>query len=157
MEKKIRTGTLWKLYCDGASRNNPGLAGAGIVLLKDDKPFLSEGFFLNSKTNNQAEYLALLLGFFFLEPEIMSDDELHIYSDSELMIRQLQGNYRVKDASLKILFSAANKFLRDKNHVLFHILREHNKKADTLANKGINTKKAVPEAFYAFLNRYCGS
>src|ERR1700736_5606512 len=52
----------WQLFVDGAARNNPGPAGAGIYILKNGTPFIKQGFYLGSKTNNQAEYLALVLG-----------------------------------------------------------------------------------------------
>ena len=72
IEKKCGDGTrgYWKLFIDGASRNNPGPSGAGFLLLKDDKPVEQKGFFLGSKTNNQAEYFALLIGIFFLKKHL---------------------------------------------------------------------------------------
>ena len=59
-----KESTTWKLFIDGASRNNPGRSGAGVYLLKNEKPVYQEGFYLGIKTNNEAEYLALLLGVF---------------------------------------------------------------------------------------------
>lgn len=63
----VKNRSYWKLFIDGASRNNPGPSGIGIFLLKNDQPFVSEGFFIGVKTNNQAEYLALVVGLFFVQ------------------------------------------------------------------------------------------
>ena len=151
--KKSKAGkTLWKLYVDGASRNNPGLAGAGIYLIKNDEPVLKKSFFLGIKTNNQAEYLALLLGLFFLRNLIRSGNKIHIFSDSQLLVRQLQGKYKVKNPNLKILSQAVISFLTRYNFNVEHIERKKNIIADKLANRGINLKKDIPnKSFYNFI------
>src|ERR1700733_1037262 len=84
----------WKLFIDGAARNNPGPAGAGIYITKNDKPFKKLGFYLGVKTNNQAEYGALLLGLHALKATWDSRDHLDIISDSQLLVRQFKGEYR---------------------------------------------------------------
>ncbi len=144
----------WKLYIDGASRNNPGPAGAGVVILKDGSMVHDEGFYLGKKTNNQAEYLALLLGIFVVKQLMHTDDQLMIISDSELMVRQLQGAYKVKNAELKKLFSVAKELLNGVSCQVQHVLREENKEADKMANKGIEKKHAVPEAFVQLLAQH---
>lgn len=156
-KKKIIKGNLWELYIDGASRNNPGLAGAGVYVLKNHEPFLQKSFFLGIRTNNQAEYFALMLGLFLLEKVLEKDDEINIFSDSELLVRQFSGVYKVKDVFLKNFFQCAKLFLSDKKHEFKHVLREKNQIADSLANKGVDQKKdLIPEEFDNFCERYKG-
>ena len=145
---------VWHLAVDGASRNNPGPAGAGLVITKDKKPFLQKGFYLGVKTNNQAEYTALLLGFFFLEPIFDIMDELHIVSDSQLLVRQLNGTYKVREPKIVPLYLCARSFLQKKNYILEHVMREHNARADKMANDGINKKIELPADFVHFCARY---
>jgi len=156
IEKKCGDGTrgYWKLFIDGASRNNPGPSGAGFLLLKDEKPFLRHGFFLGKKTNNQAEYFALLLGVFFLKQNICKGDLVLIVSDSQLIVRQLQGQYKVKKAELKPMFQCAQQMLEGVSHNVVHVLREENVQADALANLGIDKKIKLPETFLNLLQNY---
>lgn len=144
----------WLLFVDGAARNNPGPAGAGIYLLKDNVPVRKEGFYLGIKTNNQAEYLALLLGIFILEQRVQADDVVRIVSDSELLVRQLAGAYRVKRPHLKPLHALAAQKIRDLNAEVLHVVRTENVEADKMANRGIDYKKAVPEDFIAMLRHH---
>lgn len=145
----------WTLYVDGASRNNPGLSGAGLHLLKNGESFLKKGFFLGIKTNNQAEYLALLLGFFFLDKEFCAHDIVEIFSDSQLLVRQLKQEYKVKHPDLIPLYACARSFLKDKHYRIKHIMREQNTVADALANVGVDHKdKHVPADFKTFCIRY---
>ena len=154
-EQPIKEGvSSWKLYIDGASRNNPGPAGAGVVIIKDGSMVQQEGFYLGRKTNNQAEYLALLLGIFLVPQLMRSDEQLVIISDSELLVRQLRGAYKVKNVELKKLFSIAKELLKGVSCQVQHVLREKNKDADKMANKGIEAKDAVPEAFKQLLKTY---
>jgi ribonuclease HI len=141
---------VWYLYVDGASRSNPGPSGAGVYVLKNGESFLKKGFYLGTMTNNQAEYQALLLGLFLLSPILHPDDEVHIYADSQLMIRQLQGKYKVIQPALKILHARALSFLKNKKFFLNHIMRENNTVADLLANRGIDKKISIPEEFKTF-------
>jgi ribonuclease HI len=142
--------TVWSLYIDGASRNNPGRAGAGVYLLKDGQPFLKRGYFLGIKTNNQAEYYSLALGCFLLAPHRTIHDELSIFSDSQLMVRQLLGEYKVKDRTLQSLFNCAKIFLTTIRYRICHITRKENSIADRLANYGIDKEIVLPEAFKSF-------
>lgn len=137
----------WKLYVDGASRNNPGPSGAGIHILKNDHVVENRGFFLGTKTNNQAEYFALLLGLWYINQRMGADDLLLVVSDSQLLVRQLEGKYRVKHPALKPLFALAQEMLRSTNYSIAHVLREDNVDADAMANKGIDEKVPVPKAF----------
>lgn len=145
----------WKLFIDGASRNNPGLSGAGFFLLKDGEPIDKQGFFLGVRTNNQAEYLALLLGLFFLRQHtVHPEDDTHIISDSQLLVRQLKGEYKVKNLGLKPLFELARSMVKNVNGCLIHVLRTENTVADSMANVGIDNKVAVPQEFVAMLSRH---
>jgi len=142
------------LYTDGAARNNPGPAGAGIIIKRNSDIILKEGFFLGSKTNNQAEYLALLLGLLIIKKHLKNDESLTIYSDSELLIKQMNGQYRVKNPALQHLFRVAYMISKDLKPTFKHILRAENRDADAMANRGIETKNSVPEHYVKVLNEY---
>ncbi|MGE0206970.1 MAG: ribonuclease HI family protein [Candidatus Babeliales bacterium] len=141
----------WKLFIDGASRNNPGRSGAGVYLLKNEEPVYKEGFYLGIKTNNQAEYLALLLGIFSVKNLLNPEDILYVVSDSELLVRQIKGEYKVKKPELKLLYTCVFSMLKDINYSFCHVLRHLNKEADALANKGIDDGTPVPQDFSLLL------
>lgn len=143
--------SYWKLFIDGASRNNPGPAGAGLALFKGDEPVEMRGFYLGAKTNNQAEYFALLLGIFYLKKHVCEGDLVVIVSDSQLLVRQVQGAYQVKNAELKMLHGLAHKLLSGLTYNIVHVLREENKEADALANQGIDKNRKPPQSFLDFL------
>lgn len=150
----LKEQDYWKLFVDGASRNNPGPAGAGLCILKDEKPFLKKGAYLGKKTNNQAEYLALLLGLFYLKKTMSSDDLVLVISDSQLLVRQLQGAYRVKEPHLKPLYELAKLMLSEINYDIAHVLREENTAADEQANTAIDKKTKLPNEFLELMERY---
>ena len=133
------------LYTDGASRGNPGEGGAGVVLTDlEDNIVAEEKLYLGQCTNNQAEYRALILG--LEEATFMKPSELIIRADSELLVRQIQGLYRVKNEGLQPLYNQAMKLLKGfRSLKIEHIPREKNKKADKLANRAIDEKEAVGE------------
>jgi len=134
------SGLSCKLFTDGASRGNPGEAGAGIVLFDDNNQELAaRSLYLGQCTNNLAEYRALLLG---LETAVqLSCKRLAIFMDSQLIVRQVLGRYKVKNASLKPLFDKAKILLTDFDKwSIEHVPREQNKRADELANRGIDEK-----------------
>lgn len=147
-------GSVIKLFIDGASRKNPGPSGAGVYLVKEDKSCTKKGFYLGTKTNNQAEYYALLLGVFYAKKMLEEHDVLHIISDSELLVKQLKGEYKVKNESLKELYGCAFDLLGDINYVVCHVLREYNQEADALANQGIDVKSPIPQAFLILLKSH---
>ena len=122
-------------FVDGGARGNPGPAGAGAVLT-GDKPF-SINKYLGETTNNVAEYTALVL---LLQKALeLGYDEMEVFADSELMVRQINGQYKVKDAKLRELFFQATECIaRLKNFSLAHIPRERNKEADRLVNEAID-------------------
>lgn len=135
--EKSDTNTL-TLFTDGASRGNPGESGAGWVIQKGDE-ILEEGYeYLGIMTNNQAEYRALLHGLKSVEK--FSPKNIQIKMDSELIIKQLKGEYRVKHEDLKPLFLEAFSLLNKYSWKAQHIPREKNKEADRLSNKAIDYK-----------------
>lgn len=146
---------LWKIFIDGAARNNPGPAGAGIYILKNNAVVLTKGFYLGAKTNNQAEYIALLLGLYFLKKLVVaSHDLVAIYSDSQLMVSQLNGVYQIKNSDLKKYYVIAKDFLHHYNYQINHILRHKNTEADALANKGIDDAIVLPQDFIMMMQSY---
>ncbi|MFH1826016.1 MAG: ribonuclease HI family protein [bacterium] len=126
-----------QIFIDGAARGNPGPAGIG-VFIKNDKAILAEvSDYIGKTTNNVAEYMALIRG---LEEAIdLDEDRVEVYSDSELLVKQIQGEYRVKNEGLIPLHHHAKSLIRKFKHFMIsHIIREQNKMADKLANKGID-------------------
>ncbi len=142
------------LYIDGAARNNPGPAGVGVYMLQDKQSIVQQGFYVGSKTNNQAEYLALLVGLFFAKKTVQPADHLTIFSDSQLLVRQINCLYKVKNEKLKPLFAIAKKQLTNLSFDIYHIPREKNVMADMLANKGVDGKIPVPAGFINLLDQY---
>lgn len=139
------TAPTWELYVDGAARNNPGPAGAGFYLARDGKAIEQLGFYLGHKTNNQAEYLALLLGAYYAQIHIPQGELLIIKADSQLMVRQITGEYKIKHPELIRLYAILKTLLDSLHYRVMHIPREQNKIADKLANMGIDKKIAVPQ------------
>jgi ribonuclease HI len=137
--REMEQGT-WSLYCDGASRGNPGPAGAGAVLLNprgEVQAQLSE--YLGKTTNNVAEYRALLLGLNLAQN--LGVKKIQVLADSELLVRQLNGSYRVKAPHLLPLWQKAKKELQKfRAHAITHVPREENHLADRLANEAIDLK-----------------
>lgn len=126
------------LYTDGGSRGNPGPSGIGVVVLDSKRKKVSEIFrYIGETTNNVAEYTALVSG---LEEAIAQDaTEVAVYMDSELLVKQLNGEYKVRDANMKALFEKSLGLLKKfKSFEVNHIEREKNKEADKLVNKAIN-------------------
>jgi ribonuclease HI len=141
------------LYVDGAARNNPGPAGVGIVLKNKNLIIDQQGFFLGDKTNNQAEYLALIIGLLIVRHHRV-DETLTIYGDSELLIKQMTGHYRVKNPTLQHLFNVAYLISKELAPSYHYISRQYNKDADRLANHGIDTRNSLPEPLKRELHEY---
>lgn len=143
-EPKVQQGVTWQLSVDGACRGNPGPSGAGIFIKKNNQVHMQKGFFLGNKTNNEAEYLALVIGLLLIKKELHPDDTIHVISDSELLIRQMNKIYKVKKPELKALYDVAQFYLSPVAHTCTHVLREYNQDADRLANLGIDAKTPLP-------------
>ena len=127
-----------RVFTDGAARGNPGLAGAGAVILDDAGHVLARiGRFLGKQTNNVAEYQALLLG--LRRARQMGAREVEVRADSQLLVRQLQGKYAVKNDVLRRLHEEALALLRSfEKFELMHIPREQNALADEMSNRAID-------------------
>jgi ribonuclease HI len=128
----------WLLMVDGASRGNPGEAGCGAAILNPEGESVRElARYLGKATNNVAEYAGLLMG---LEEAIkLGVKRLRVQSDSELLVRQLNGIYRVKEPRLIELHGKAKALLRRfESSRIMHVRREENRIADRLANEGID-------------------
>ncbi|MEI7452398.1 MAG: ribonuclease HI family protein [Candidatus Falkowbacteria bacterium] len=122
------------IYTDGGSRGNPGPAGIGAVLYDEDKKVIAEiAEFLGVATNNQAEYKAVIAA--FKKAKELGGEELDFYLDSELVVKQLRREYKVKHPDLAPLFLEIYTLsLSFKKITYTHIRREFNKAADKLAN-----------------------
>jgi ribonuclease HI len=140
--KGLESGYQLILYIDGASRGNPGRAGAGIWITDGEGKKISEvSRYLGHKTNNEAEYWALLLG--LKEAKRLGGEALQIFTDSELVERQIKGVYRVKDLDLKALHKIVIENLkRFSSFEIESIPREENKEADRLASQAIRRRIA---------------
>lgn len=136
---------IWQLNVDGAARNNPGPAGAGICLCKDGVECVCEGYFLGNATNNEAEYQALVLGLLLARGQVTSEDRIEIFSDSELLVKQILGVYKVKKPELKVWHNKVKNLLSSFSYSIRHVVREDNMRADELANRGIDKKHPIPE------------
>lgn len=154
LDHDTQHSSVWTVYVDGASRNNPGLAGAGIYILKNGETFEQQGYFLGIKTNNQAEYLALLLGLFLVQQYISPHDRVTVISDSQLLVHQINGLYRVKHPDIKPLHALAYGMLNQVQGTIHHVLRGHNLQADVMANRGIDTKNPLSSEFRKFLSEH---
>ncbi|NUN69733.1 MAG: ribonuclease HI family protein [Bacteroidetes bacterium] len=130
-------------WTDGASRGNPGEAAIGIIIKQEDGTVVAtKKRYLGTATNNVAEYTALLECIALVrEAETFRCTELVVQTDSELMARQLNGQYKVKDAGLKVLFDDVKRSLAGApfTFTIRHIPRSLNKEADALANEAIDT------------------
>ena len=130
----------YRLYSDGACRGNPGIGGAGAVITDAAGNVVWEGKeFLGHCTNNIAEYKALILGLKGALAQGYSN--LEVYLDSELLARQINGSYRVKNGNLKDLMAEIRSLLSSLESVqVKHVLRSYNSYADRLANTAIDEK-----------------
>ncbi len=126
------------IFSDGGARGNPGPAGIGAVLYSEDKKIVAEiSQYLGETTNNQAEYKALIAA--LKEAKNLKAEELICYLDSELVVKQLNREYKIKNKDLAPLFlEVYNLSLSFKKISFIHIPREKNTVADSLANKAMD-------------------
>lgn len=129
---------VWSAYTDGASRGNPGPAGLGFVIKdQNGQTVCSNSEFLGTKTNNEAEYQALIAA--LAELVRLEIREAVIFADSELMVKQMKGQYKVRNLRLQELHKKASALTRNFKSLRFeHIPRAQNAEADSLANEGID-------------------
>ena len=128
-----------KLSTDGGARGNPGPAAYGYVLEAEDGTVLAaEGEAIGIATNNVAEYRGLVAG--LARAIELAVPELEVRSDSELMVKQMNGVYRVKNEALRDLSLEAARLARQLDHVEYvHVLRAQNEFADRLVNEALDT------------------
>lgn len=123
---------------DGGARGNPGPAGIGVVICNDSQKIIGRHKqFIGEATNNVAEYKALILA--LTEAQKLGAAGLVINMDSELVVRQMQGRYKIKEPGLKVLATEALKLIQNFKNVEFvHVVREKNHLADKLVNEAID-------------------
>ncbi len=126
-----------QIFTDGAARGNPGPAGIGVVIRNDKEVLLEVADYIGTATNNVAEYTALIRG---LEEALdMGEHSIEVFADSELMVKQIKGEYRVKNEGLAPLFLNAKSLIKQFRHFsITHVPREENEHADELSNQGID-------------------
>ncbi len=127
-----------RLFTDGGARGNPGPAAYGYVLEADDGTVLAaEGQAIGSATNNVAEYSGLIAG--LRKAAELHVPDVEVFSDSELMVKQMRGEYRVKNAALRALSVEAASLAREFANVEYrHVKRAHNELADRLVNEALD-------------------
>ena len=126
------------IYVDGASRGNPGPAGIGIAI-EDEKGITKARIsgYIGETTNNQAEYKALIMG--LREAAKLKAEHVDIRTDSKLLSEQIQGNYKVRNINLRLLFQQAKQLLADfESFTIAFIPRYQNATADALANQALD-------------------
>src|SRR5271163_1168336 len=151
-------------YCDGGSRGNPGPSGFGVYIQDENGKTLAElSEFLGKQTNNYAEYSGLLAALNFALEK--GHSRLRVVSDSELMVKQIKGQYRVNSPELRPLYDEAKRrFSRLEQFRIEHVLRGKNKEADRLANQAMDrgmgrsqTPAASPSSFRAAVKAVSGT
>jgi ribonuclease HI len=135
------TGASATANVDGGSRGNPGPAGYGVHIERDDGTIVELKESLTHATNNVAEYNGLLAALRWAAANGIS--RLHVRADSELLVKQMKGEYRVKNPGLQPLYEEARELARQIGRVTFeHVRREFNKDADRLANEAMDEAAA---------------
>jgi ribonuclease HI len=123
-------------YIDGGSRGNPGEAGLGVYF----PGVVRIAEYLGTGTNNFAEYSALLAALRYAV--LTRCSELHVYADSELVVKQIQGEYQVRNEAIRPLHASAQRWIALIPHfTISHVRREQNKEADRLANLAMDTHR----------------
>ena len=141
------------IYTDGGSRGNPGPAAIGVVILDKNRKTIKEfGEYLGEKTNNFAEYSALVSALKktkqILGKRNVSQAKINIFMDSELVVKQFLGQYKIQDSELQKLFIEVWNLKTDFGEIKFnHISREKNKRADELVNEALDEKMSKQSLF----------
>lgn len=131
---------ILKVFTDGASKGNPGKAAIGILINdENDSELIAYKEYIGKATNNVAEYKAFLKSLELIKTFNGNVDKVEFFADSELMVKQLNGQYKVKDAKLNVLYNETRNLLSHLNimHTITYIPRTENKIADKLANEAI--------------------
>ena len=124
---------MYQLFFDGASKGNPGIAGAGGVIYHNGNELTTYTKHIERATNNVAEYLALLVG--LLRCKELNIAEVEVYGDSQLVIKQVKGDWKVKNAQLKKIYNEIKAIEPYFTKISYqHVYRTKNKRADEMAN-----------------------
>lgn len=145
MTREEGHGQALTLRTDGGSRGNPGHAAAGIVIERADGSVLAQGKrYLGVLTNNQAEYRALLLGLTAIQR--YAPASVRVLMDSELIVRQMRGEYKVRDEGLRGLYGQAVALASTLTAVTFaHVPRAQNARADALVNQALDERERADQ------------
>lgn len=129
------------VFTDGGARNNPGPAGAGVVIYVDGEKKAEVAAFLGERqTNNWAEYEAVVIAIGKLLEMGLRDRDVTFKLDSQLVVEQIKGNWKIKEPTLKLQASKVHELMKDFHRVSFaHVPREENKEADKLVNQAIDS------------------
>lgn len=134
------------IFSDGGSRGNPGEAAIGYVIKLGEDPVFESGQLIGIATNNVAEYTAIIRG--VKKAKLLGFDQVEVFVDSQLVERQLKGQYKVKSPELKPLYDELNSEIEGlKSFEVSHVRRELNKRADKLVNEALDKNEDV---FYEY-------
>jgi len=130
------------VHVDGGARGNPGPAAVGVAIYDEDGALIDEtGQTIGHATNNVAEYRAMMLG--VERAKAIGGDDLDLVGDSELIVRQVKGEWRVKDAGLKPLHAELRRMLAEfPSWSIRHVRREQNTEADRLVNEALDAARS---------------
>jgi ribonuclease HI len=132
-----------EIFTDGGSRNNPGDAGLGAYITKDGVAIAELSEYLGKQTNNFAEYTAVIRALEWCIEHGLTDEPISFKMDSKLVVEQVQGNWKVKEPTLKPLVTRVRELATQFPRVTFaHVPREENKEADRLANEAMDRGQA---------------
>lgn len=142
------------LYTDGASRGNPGKSGIGFVLKDKEIVLLKDCYEIDKTTNNFAEIIAIIIGFYTLKKNnyLSKEREIKVYSDSLLIVNQFNGEFKIESTTLMQAHVFFQRYFGEYDIDFVHIPRELNKEADALANHAIDNNKKLPKEIISFLS-----
>lgn len=132
------------IYTDGGARNNPGPAGAGVIIIENGKVLAESKQYLGEQTNNWAEYEAVAIALGKAHELLLRDRDIEFRLDSKLVVEQLKGNWKIKEPTLKEQVAKVKGLLKDFGSVTFtHVPREENAEADRLVNEAIDEASSL--------------
>jgi ribonuclease HI len=129
-----------KIYCDGGARGNPGPGASAFVVEKEEKIIFKQGKYLGRATNNIAEYQGVLMAMHWLKENLKKTEEIIFVLDSELVVNQLSGKFKIKNENLRNLFYAIKEIEKTLLVKIFYqaVPRDKNKLADLLVNQTLD-------------------
>ena len=135
----MNTSCIYTLYFDGCSKGNPGKAGAGFTIFKDNEEIIYKSIYVGDKeTNNKAEYTGLFEGLKYALQENINC--IHVKGDSNLVIKQMKGEYKVKSENIQTIYQNTKRLSLQFESITFeHVYRKYNQRADELANLALES------------------